>query len=235
MDFLQNVFSGEFGGVSAGAETLLLAMLVSFCVGHVVAWVYMWTHEGLSYSRMFTTSLVAMPVIVSLVMILMAGNIFVALGLLAVFTVVRFRNVLKDTRDTTFVLWAIVEGMAAGTMRFGIAAIGAVIVGLVFLYLRATMFGARQRYDVVISLQANAAAANGNGRTLVATLKPIFRRHSLRTQLASQRALDEARVDLSYRLLLRDPSRSRELVTELERTSGVSRVSLYRREEESEV
>jgi hypothetical protein len=235
MDFLQNVFSGEFGGGIAGMETLLLAMLVSFCVGHIVAWVYMWTHEGLSYSRMFTTSLVAMPVIVSLVMILMAGNIFVALGLLAVFTVVRFRNVLKDTRDTTFVLWAIVEGMAAGTMRFGIAVIGAVIVGLVFLYLRATMFGSRQRYDVVISLQANAAQANGNGRTLVATLRPIFRRHSVRTQLASQRALDETRVDLSYRLLLRDPSRSRELVTELERTLGVSRVSLYRREEESEV
>ena len=121
MDFLQNVFGGELGGPVGGIETLILAMLVSFCVGHVVAWVYMWTHEGLSYSRMFTTSLVAMPVIVSLVMILMAGNIFVALGLLAVFTVVRFRNVLKDTRDTTFVLWAIVEGMAAGTMRFGIA------------------------------------------------------------------------------------------------------------------
>jgi hypothetical protein len=235
MDFLQNVFGGELGGPVGGIETLLLAMVVSFCVGHIVAWVYMWTHEGLSYSRMFTTSLVAMPVIVSLVMILMAGNIFVALGLLAVFTVVRFRNVLKDTRDTTFVLWAIVEGMAAGTMRFGIALIGSVIVGLVFLYLRATMFGSRQRYDVVLSLQANATQANGNGRTLVAALRPIFRRHSVRTQLASQRALDDTRVDLSYRLLMRDPSRSRELVTDLERTAGVSRVSLYRREEESEV
>src|SRR5215208_6841611 len=138
MDFLQNVFSGEFGGPIAGVETLILAMLVSFCVGHVVAWVYMWTHEGLSYSRMFTTSLVAMPVIVSLVMILMAGNIFVALGLLAVFTVVRFRNVLKDTRDTTFVLWAIVEGMASGTMRFGIAVLGAIAVAFVFLYMRFT-------------------------------------------------------------------------------------------------
>jgi hypothetical protein len=235
MDLLQNLFGSELGGPIGGIETLLLAMLVSFCVGHVVAWVYMWTHEGLSYSRMFTTSLVAMPVIVSLVMILMAGNIFVALGLLAVFTVVRFRNVLKDTRDTTFVLWAIVEGMAAGTLRFGIAMMGSVIVALVFLYLRATMFGSRQRYDVVLSLQANAAQANGNGRTLVAALRPIFRRHSVRTQLASQRALDDTRVDLSYRLLMRDPSRSRELVTELERTVGVSRVSLYRREEESEV
>src|SRR4051794_30976007 len=172
-DSLTNFFSTDFG-TAAGPETALLAMLICFCIGHVVAWVYMWTHDGLSYSKMFTMSLLAMPVIVCLVMILMAGNIVIAVGLLAVFTVVRFRNVLKDTRDTTFVLWSIVEGMAAGTMRFGIAMIGSVIVGLVFLYLRATMFGARQRYDVVISLQANAAHANGNGRTLVAALRPIF-------------------------------------------------------------
>ncbi len=185
MDFLQNVFSGEFGGGIAGTETLLLAMLVSFCVGHIVAWVYMWTHEGLSYSRMFTTSLVAMPVIVSLVMILMAGNIFIALGLLAVFTVVRFRNVLKDTRDTTFVLWAIVEGMAAGTMRFGIAILGAVVVSLVFIYLKVTAFGGRHRYDVVVNLQWR-----GDGDSLD-TLQPILWRHTVRAQLAGHRLLDD--------------------------------------------
>ena len=33
------------------------------------------------------------------------------------FGVVRFRNVLKDTRDTIFILWAIMEGVAIGTTR----------------------------------------------------------------------------------------------------------------------
>ena len=112
MDTLTNLFSTDFSTTLAGPQTALLAMLVCFCIGHIVAWVYMWTHDGLSYSKMFTMSLLAMPVIVALVMILMAGNIIIAVGLLAVFTVVRFRNVLKDTRDTTFVLWAIAEGVA---------------------------------------------------------------------------------------------------------------------------
>jgi len=226
-DTLTSIFSTDFGS-AAGPEAAVLAMLLCFCIGHVVAWVYMWTHDGLSYSKMFTMSLVAMPVIVALVMILMAGNIVIAVGLLAVFTVVRFRNVLKDTRDTTFILWAIVEGMAAGTMRFGIAVMGALLVSLVFIYLRVTSFGGRHRYDIVVNLQWR-----GDGDSLD-TLQPILWRHSVRAQLAGHRLLDD-RQDLSYRLSLRDPSRAGDLLTDLRTTDGVSGVHLFRREDESEV
>jgi len=181
MDTLTNLFSSDLSTTVAGPQTALLAMLMCFCIGHIVAWVYMWTHDGLSYSKMFTMSLLAMPVIVALVMILMAGNIVIAVGLLAVFTVVRFRNVLKDTRDTTFVLWAIVEGMASGTLRFGVAILGCILVSLVFIYLKLTAFGGRHRYDVVVNLQWR-----GNGDSLD-TLQPILWRHSVRAQLAGHR------------------------------------------------
>ena len=228
-DVLDQFLTGGFGNPAEGASSVLLAMLVAFCIGHVVAWVYMWTHEGVSYSRMFTASLLAMPVLIALVMVVMAGSIFVAFGLLAVFTVVRFRNVLKDTRDTTFVLWAIVEGMACGTMRLGLAVLGAAVVAFVFLYLWATMFGGRHRYDVVVTLQARLDGLALEG------IQPIFKRHSIRSQLASRRELDEERQDLSYHLMLRDPARAKELVTELQTAEGVDRVAMYRREDESEI
>ncbi len=48
----------------------------------------------------------------------------IAFGLLAVFGMIRFRNVLKDTRDTTFILWTVMEGMTVGTMRFSTALVG---------------------------------------------------------------------------------------------------------------
>lgn len=229
MGSLDGMFAGEFGGAVGGGETILLSLLLAFCIGHVVAWIYLWTHEGLSYSRMFTGSLLAMPVLVALVMILMSGSIFVAFGLLAVFTVVRFRNVLKDTRDTTFVLWSIIEGMACGTLKFGIAVLGCALLGLVFLYLRFTLFGGRHQYDVVISLQWQGG---GSGED---ALRPILRRHALKAQLAGQRGGDDQRQDISYRLMLRDPARGKELVAELESAAGVGRVAMYRREEESEV
>jgi len=91
----------------------------------------------MSYSQMFTASLLVMPVLVALVMVLMASNVLIALGLLAVFAMIRFRNVLKDTRDTTFVLWAIAEGVACGTMRFGIAVAAAVTLDVLPRYFAA--------------------------------------------------------------------------------------------------
>jgi hypothetical protein len=69
----------------------------------------------------------------------------------------------------------------------------------------------------------------------MAGLKEIFRRHTVRAQLASQHDIDAERVDLSYRLLLRDPSRARELISELQAMKEVDRVSLFHRSDEAEV
>jgi hypothetical protein len=204
---------------------------------------------------MFTGSLLAMPVIVSLVMLLMAGNLIIAFGLLAVFTVVRFRNVLKDTRDTTFILWSIIEGMAAGTMKYGLAVLGCLIVAAVFLYLKLTAFGGRHRYDAILNVQFTPVPVGAGGDGAVATgggddddddarhddedrqverFRPVLRRHTLQARMTNRRHLDDARRDVSYHLVLRDPSRSRELLRELEGTAGVVHVALYRREDESE-
>lgn len=229
METFNNFVTTEFTLSQGGVETALLVLVVAFIIGHIVAWTYMLTHSGMSYSQSFTSSLLVQPVIVSLIMMLMSGNFLVALGVLSVFAMIRFRNVLKDTRDTTYILWAIVEGVACGTQRYGIALAGALIIALVFAYVRFTSFGGRHRYDVILSVEWGGEGSHSN------VLHPIFRRHTLRSQLASQHDLDANRLDLSYRLLLRDPSRSRELLSELQTTQGVARVAMFHRSDEAEV
>ncbi len=224
------VLHSDMGGSAGSPETIAFILMLSFVVGHLIAWVYMWTHQVLSYSQTFVASIVVLPPIVAMMMSLMAGSIVVAFGLLAVFAVVRFRNVLKDTRDTSFVLWAIVEGMAVGTMRYTSAVIGVLFIGLVLLYLRTTSFGSRHRFDAVLTLQITGDLANG-----VAMLKEILFRHAARSQIASERRLTDEGVDLSYRLLMRDPSRSDELQWDLGQTEGIQHVSLHMRDDESEV
>ena len=213
----------DYDGIGSPEQALFLLML-AFVIGQMIGWTYMWTHRVLSYSQTFTSSLVVMPVLVSLMMMLMSGSVFIAFGLLAVFAVVRFRNVLKDTRDTYFVLWAMVEGMAVGTRQESTALIGVFVVGMISFYLWFTQFGSRQRYDVVLNLLCAADANLGS----------VLKRHSRRIQLAASRKVGDG-MDMSYRLQLRDPARSHELQTELEGTSGVQRVSLFMREDESEV
>ena len=222
-NWFELLFYSDYDSIG-GPQQALFLLLLAFVIGQMIGWTYMWTHRVLSYSQTFTSSLVILPVLVSLMMMLMAGSVFIAFGLLAVFAVVRFRNVLKDTRDTSFVLWALVEGMAVGTRQESTAVIGALVVIGISVYLRVTQFGSRQRYDVVLNL---LCAADAN-------LTTVLKRHSRKMQLAASRKVGDG-IDMSYRLQLRDPTRSHDLQTELESTEGVQRVSLFMREDESEV
>ena len=76
-DWARIFMSGDTGGMTYGPETALLVLVLAFCVGQVIGWIYMLTHVSLSYSRMYVTSLAVMPLIVSLVMILMSGNVVI--------------------------------------------------------------------------------------------------------------------------------------------------------------
>src|SRR5258706_4006752 len=156
-DLIDTMFAGDYAAPAGGPRTVLLALLLAFVLGHLVSWVYMWTHAGLSYSRTFSGSLLVMPVIVSLFMMLVSSNAVIALGMLAVFTMIRFRNVLKDTRDTTFILWSLIEGLGVGTQHFALALMGGAAIALAFLYLRFTNFGSRYHYDVIVSLDGQGA------------------------------------------------------------------------------
>jgi len=229
LDSLFHQVSSEWAHTPGGLEAVWLVLLMAFCLGQIISWVYMWTHAGLSYSRTFTVSLVVLPTIVSLVMLVMLDNIVVAFGLFAVFAVVRFRNIVKDTRDTSFVLWAIVTGIATGTMRFSLAVLGCLALALIFVYLARTSFGTRGQFDALLSFRFLGQGAESS------VLDQILRRHTIRADLASRRGDEQQGVSFTYHLLMRDPDRTNELLKELETNDMVRDASLYRREDESEV
>lgn len=228
-DWLNLWFNSDYGG-AAGGQWLIFSMLLAFVLGHIVGFTYMWTHESLSYSRTFVAALVVLPPLVALMMTLMAGSLLVAFGLLAVFGVIRFRNVLKDTRDTVFILWGITEGMGAGTMRYSTAVIGALGIAAVVVYLRVTSFGTRHRYDAVVTLRLadDTAAAS-------TALQRVLHRHASRSQLVSRQQLPDTGPDVTYHVLLRDPARCDELQAELATTPGLEHVSVFLHADEAEI
>src|SRR6266850_1883513 len=151
-DWMRLFFQGDYSLLPPNWPAVLLGLLLAFACGHIIAWVYMFTHSGLSYSRSFVNALIIMPTIVALVMMVLSNNLITAFGMMAVFAIVRFRNVLRDTLDTTYVLTAIVIGMAAGTQKFASAILGTMLSSGALLYLWYTSFGSRHRYDLIVNL-----------------------------------------------------------------------------------
>src|SRR5436853_7256028 len=149
---IDEFFRGDSAAVPTNVPAMILGLLLAFAGGHVIGWVYMFTHTGLSYSRSFVNSLIVMPIVVAMVMTVLSNNLVTAFGLMAVFAIVRFRNILRDTLDTTYVLCVIVLGMACGTQKFATGIMGCLIVISILLLLWYTAFGSRHRYDLILNL-----------------------------------------------------------------------------------
>jgi hypothetical protein len=226
---ITDFFTGDFSATPTNVPAVVLGLLLAFLSGHLIAWVYMMTHSGLSYSRTFVNSLVVIPIVVALVMMVLSNNLVTAFGLMAVFAIVRFRNILRDTLDTTYILAVIVVGMACGTMKFATAVLGCALIAAVMFYLRATSFGTRHRYDYVLNLQWTRSQAE------LGELRQLLRRHALKIITASERAHEPHSLFLSYRVLLRDPGRVEEMLSELKALNGISAVNSLPAQDESEI
>ena len=116
--------------LSGGALTfsnleILLHLTLAFALGIALALVYRGTHKGLSYSQSFTLTVVFVTVIVAATMMVIGGSLARAFALVGALSIIRFRTVVKDTKDTTFVFAGLAVGMAAGTTMAGWAGAGA--------------------------------------------------------------------------------------------------------------
>lgn len=223
------IYLGDTTPFPTDLNLLISSLLLAFLAGQLLAWVYMYTHTGLSYSRTFVTSLIVLPMTVAMVMMVLDNNLVTAFSLMAVFAIVRFRNIVRDTLDTVYILALIVIGMACGTQKFSTALVGTLLAALVLLYLWYTSFGTRQRYDLIVNLTwAGTGGAAG--------LETVLSHHTLKAQPVSERSsLTGDGTDLSYRLLLRDPDRAQELLAEIRDMDNVTRVNSVKVEDESEV
>src|SRR3989338_311860 len=123
------------------SAVIIINILVAFVVALIISWVYQKTHYGISYSRSFLTTLVIMSVLSAVAMMILSNNLVRALGVLGIFALIRFRTILKDTRDVAFLFFALAMGMAVGTNNYIIAAISTIMISFIILFLDKYSFG----------------------------------------------------------------------------------------------
>ncbi len=229
MDWFTQMFTGlDPAAPNGSVESLVLSLLLAFVLGQGLAWTYARTHTGLSYSRSFTQSLVLMMMAVSLVLFVIGNSLITAFGLIGAMALIRFRNVLKDTRDTVFVFMALVLGMAAGSQRHTGAIAGTLALALVAFYLHHTGFGSRGRYDGHLTCRLRTPLSEG-GEVL-----GIIHRFCGHIRRISTRHGAEL-AEYVFQIRLRDRTRGHELTDALRGAEGVGEVALVLRDELAEI
>ena len=63
-----------------------------------------------------------------MVIMIIGNNLARAFALVGALSIIRFRTVVKDTKDTAYIFWSLAAGMAAGTGSYFLAIIGTIII-----------------------------------------------------------------------------------------------------------
>ena len=71
--------------------------------------------RGRAETASLVSTLVLITVLLAMVSIVIGNNTARAFGLAGVLSIIRFRTVVEDTRDTAFVIFAVITGMAVGS------------------------------------------------------------------------------------------------------------------------
>lgn len=127
-NFLENV-------TSVTVLDMVLAIVLSFCVGLFIFFVYKKTYSGVMYSAGFGVSLIAMTMITTLVILAVTSNVVLSLGMVGALSIVRFRTAIKDSRDTVYIFWSIIVGICCGVGDYAVACIGSAVTFAVILLL----------------------------------------------------------------------------------------------------
>jgi uncharacterized membrane protein YhiD involved in acid resistance len=146
------IFTTETGDPIEVALRAATSMLVAVGLTIAVALVYRATHRGVQYSAAFSTTLVMLSAVGTLVMIVIGDSMARAFGVFGALSLIRFRTAVKDPKDIAFVFLSLAIGMAAGTGRFLIAGAGTAVMILVVVVLSVIRFGARVRDDYLLRL-----------------------------------------------------------------------------------
>lgn len=205
-------------------DVLAVRLGLALALGIGVAGIYRVTQTGdRTQAPNLGTTLVLLAVLIAMVTQVIGNSVARAFSLVGALAIVRFRTVVEDTRDTAFVIFAVVVGMAAGAGLLAVAVVGSLVVGAAAVLSRVGSGLARPQgatYRLTVRL--------GGGHD-PATLQEPFARHLRHWRLVTTAtARQGAALDLTYLTRLRDEETATVLVNDLNRKEGVQSVELQR-------
>lgn len=201
-----------------------LSMIVSFLGSMGMAWVYVRTHQGLSYSRSFVQTLVLASLVATMLMLAVGNNLARGVAILGSMALIRFRSTMKDPRDMVFMFASLAIGIAMGVRAYAVGLGGTVVIGAAAWLLRYTEFGARQHHDglVRVFLPADGGAS---------PIREVLDRHCRRWVLVTLRETEAGRVaEHDYHVALHDPLNSDGLLEDLQKLPGAKGVAFFSQE-----
>ena len=189
---------------------IILNLFLSFFLGLIVSLVYKKTHKGLSYSQSFMITNIFVCLIVCMVIMIIGNSLARAFALVGALSIIRFRTVVKDTKDTAYIFWSLAAGMAAGTGSYFLAIAGTIIITSVAFILYYTNYGSFVKSEFILQFRIYNKSKKTHNHFKI--IKEYTKTHTL---LSSESSDDGKTIKLSYDIIMKEKYGSNELIKEL--------------------
>ena len=204
---------------------VFINITLSFLLAVIIAVIYQRTHHGLSYSRSYVESLVMMSVLAAIAMMILGNNLVRALGILGVFTLIRFRTIIKDPKDATYLFFSLAIGMGVGTGNYAISVIGTGCLLAIILIMDRFSFGSVVRDGFMLTF---IAGADYNA------YENIFPKFLRSYKLLQFKSRSGGEGEYYFSVSFKDGKRPQDLVNELLRDKSVKLADLITGKDASE-
>ena len=194
-------------------QTVLVVLVIAFIVSLIIFITYKNTYSGVLYNPRFNVSLIMITMITTMVMVVIGSNISVSLGMVGALSIIRFRTAVKDPRDTAFIFWGVVSGLACGTQNYTIVLVGSLVIcGILFLFKK--IAANISKYVIVIK------GKNINLNQVEVTLK-----NNLHSYLCKGKYFDKENVELIYDVKYKGKQDDK-VIKELYQINGVQLINV---------
>ncbi len=201
---------------------IILNLTLSFILGIVVSVVYKKTHKGLSYSQSFMVTNIFVCVIVCMVIMIIGNSLARAFALVGALSIIRFRTVVKDTKDTAYIFWSLAAGMACGTGSYFLALSGTIILSGIAFILYFTNFGSIIKSEFILQFRT----ASGDDKITSEYNKIINEYAKSSTLLHSEASGDGKTIKISLDIVMKEDRKQDELISKISNVTGLSEVVL---------
>ena len=201
-------------------QEIIINLILSFILGLIISVVYKFTHKGLSYSQSFMITNIFVAVIVCMVIMIIGNSLARAFALVGALSIIRFRTVVKDTKDTAYIFWSLAAGMASGTGSYFLAISGTIIITSIALILDKTNFGSIIKSEFILQFRT----ISNNEEVSKLFNKAISKYSKSSTLLSSESSEDGKSIKLNFDIILKEEKNQTELISELSKIKGLKEI-----------
>jgi len=198
---------------------IIINLILSFIFGLIISLVYKYTHKGLSYSQSFMVTNVFVSVIVCMVIMIIGNNLARAFALVGALSIIRFRTVVKDTKDTAYIFWSLASGMATGTGSYFLAIAGNTILSLIAYIFFKTNYGSVIKSEFILQFRIKS----GDNKVSENYNKVLSKFTKTQTLLSSESSEDDT-IKVSLDITMKDDLDQNNLIKEISSIKGLSEV-----------